>query len=458
MNILKKLAVLAFAAFSFLPALAQETDPNINIAEQTRDFPLYNIPVTDTTFNSFLTRIGGDAGVPFGSISGSWGGYARHHYSIDQPWNADGSYFVIVSGPAGGNGGDRILLNGSSYLPAKNLETECGWTPSDDRWHPNILHKFIRIGVDDTTMEWLNVATCQIERTFTLPFDIDGVGIAGYAGNPDNSGRYIAVMSQDGTQASIIDMDPQPPYAPWPNYRVGPIISTTGCGLASCNVSHLTISASGNYLMVKYLGDHVRVLTVAADLSATPLNSLPNTGCTGVPNGMGYATGLGHPDIGLDGSGVEYIVGQQRSWCPETVPAGGSIVKVRLPDGQYSRVSPSPEKQAHHVSMRAYLAPGVVTASYHMDGTHSVRADEVVTMNLDGSNMKRWIQTHTNTAEDYTSEAHAVPSPNASSIAYSSTFTQFCSPTCGVAGSPKAFVVKAIPSGGGGGGGPREDQ
>src|SRR5207249_2303752 len=74
------------------------TDPGIILTVPMLAKSAFLAPLYPTPFNLKVMRIVGDSGTPFtmtGGGSGTWGSDARHHYSDDQPWNADGTLLML---------------------------------------------------------------------------------------------------------------------------------------------------------------------------------------------------------------------------------------------------------------------------------------------------------------------------------------------------------------------------
>src|SRR2546428_754063 len=62
-------------------------------------------------------------------------------------------------------------------------------------------------------------------------------------------------------------MDPQPPFAPYPNQRIGPALDVSSGG----SMDWAGMSASGKYAIVSYNGDYPRVFDVnTSTLALTP--------------------------------------------------------------------------------------------------------------------------------------------------------------------------------------------
>ena len=206
------------------------TDPQVVLFENTLPKPGYLAPVFPSPFGLKVLRVSGDPGTPIDfstGARGTWGTDARHHYSNDQPWSADGTLLAIQNSAAP----DYVYLDGETYQPVR---TPCpNYDYYDDRWHPSSRHPHERINVNRTDrLSWFDVVTCTETRSWTLPFPVIGIG-----GNASDDGRFIALT--DRRHFFIVDMDPQPPLAPYPQRRLGPARDLiTDCGLpGGCSVS-----------------------------------------------------------------------------------------------------------------------------------------------------------------------------------------------------------------------------
>lgn len=120
--------------------------------------PPYLVPMRDPVFGTKITRISGDPGnVILNVPGGTWGQCARHHYSLDQAWNADQSLLYLdtnvdpdnlsLTGSAGASGHvggpkGHLFLDGQTYLPRFHQEPP-GGNNSDIRWHvsePSLMY------------------------------------------------------------------------------------------------------------------------------------------------------------------------------------------------------------------------------------------------------------------------------------------------------------------------------
>ena len=455
--------ILPLIAFLFCVNLTfgQLTDSMVKIAEQPAEMPGYLQTTVLGQFDSILQRIGGDLGQPIPGIPGdAWGYYSRHHYALDQPWNSDETLLIIKNGDSpSSNGGDMLLLDGFTYAPLKNLKTECGYSPDDDRWMPWFSNSHQRVALEGQTVYIFDVVTCQVLRSYDLTGIFDTTGFASIGGGNGSVTQDLLLALNNGTQAIVLNLHPWVAEGYWH----GPVYSLLGCGLADCTLGSSSGGAqmvSDGSLLVRYQGDTNRMFDVdPVTLEITPRTGLPPTSCPGIPAGMGYIESMAHVDVGAEADWVTPVaVGARRSYCSAQVPMG-YVVKVNLLTGALSEVTwrgptSNREEQVSHLSMRAVYRPGYVLATYHnyMAGEGTRRySDEVVWMSLAGPDpvtheveMERLAHTHSDTSP-YTGEAHGVPSPTGQRFLFSSNWANICETGCGTADSPKAYVV--TPSG-----------
>jgi hypothetical protein len=389
--------------------------------------PGYLVPTSDPTLGALVTRIADDVGTPTAPVPGTWGADARHTYSKQQPWNADGSLLVLENRSPGSP--SLLFLDGTDYTP------RFGPCPSetlfDYRWHPARAHAHEMINVDHsgTRLSWVDVTTCQRTREWTLPI-ASQYGIGSGEGNPSNDGRFVALGN--GSAMFVVDMDPQPPYAPYPSVRIGPVVAFPACSLSTgdptvCRVSHLSVSASGRYVDVKYSGadstaEAHRIFDVdPATLALTPhamADSARRCGSFALrPDGWTFP--LKHADLALDPfDGDEDVLVGGRA-CPGSNM--GRVIKVRLRDGAVTALSdPTNEASVSHVSTRNLERPGWAYVSYFKEDGRRF-SDEIVAVKLDGSRtVERFVHAHSQTSDCYRCEAHPVPSPDGRRILFAS--------------------------------------
>ena len=412
--------------------------------------PAYLESFTDPTFGSKVMRIARDPGASTSPVSGTWGTDTRHHYSKDEPWSADGAFYCLEN--RGGGSPSPLILDGTTFAPLFSVPASAGLY--DHRWHPARAHahEMINVNSSGTELSWIDATTGRKTRTWTLPFAADGFGAG--EGNASRDGRFIALAS--ASQLVVVDMDPQPPYAPWPNRRIGPVYSFPPCSLdvaspASCPIGNVGVSASGRYVDVKYAGGSSETEDVHRIYEVDPatLALKPHRMAQGSPRCStfaerpnGWIFGLKHADMTLDPfDGNEDVIVGGRS-CPGS--SIGHVVKVRLRDGRVTALTdPANEAAVLHVSTRNSERPGWAYVSFFKT-TGKRFSDELIAVKLDGSRaVERYAHMHSATSGCYRCEQHPAPSPDGSRIAFASNWAQDCGPGCGSASVIKDYVVMA---------------
>ena len=427
-----------------VPASAMLTDPLTVFTVPAFSKPAYLASIVDPTFQSTVTRLGNNIGSSTTPVSGTWGSDARHVYSKQQPWNSDQT--LITTENRSGGSPTPMILDGTTYAPRY---APCGnYGPWDYRWHPSPAHSHEQINVNSsgTELMWFDVTTCTKTRSWTLPIAVD-YGIGSGEGNPSNDGRFVALGS--ATRMFVVDMDPQPPFAAYPNRRIGPTLDISSCGLSSgCAIDWVSISASGKYAVVNYDGDHPRVF----DVDPNTLALSPHPEQTAAPRcsgsaSAGYIYDLGHADFALnpfDGN-ADVLVGQEGCGNAGSTVGGkliGYVVMVRLSDGAITPLtSPSNEAYPDHVSTRNIGWPGWAFVS-HYDEPGKRFSDEIIAVKLDGSlACQRLAHSHTAFSGCYRCEAHPAPSPDGQRVIFASNWAQDCGGGCGSSSDIKDYVV-----------------
>ncbi len=430
--------------------------------------PDYGVPFVDSTFGTRVTRIVGDGGTYFTYAGppadiGRWGYDARQHYQKDQPWDVDGKLIAIQNSFSPGN----LFLDGHTYEP-RYQGYLCQY---DDRWHPTLPNVRINVREDGTTLEWVDATTGTQLRNWTIPFAAEFFGNG--EGNPSFDGRF-AVMSNanPGDKICVIDMDPQPPYEPYPNKRIGPVYTGASASLLpgwggsnAYQFDWASVSPSGKYVVVAYdkpKTDHLRVFdidpnTLAISPRPTPAGSLrciKALPCSGEAAANGWIYHLGHADMTLNpfDNNEDVIIGQLRSgtYCSQTNLDGSAlhqVVMVRLKDNKVTTLTTvSNEASAHHVSTRCYDRPGWAYVGYYeTSGTRF--SQEVIAVKLDGSGAVERYAHHHSGEGNYRDEVHAVPSRDGRRILFASDWTKNCGTGCGTVdingngNNPQAYVV-----------------
>jgi hypothetical protein len=414
------------------------TDPLAVLTEPTLAKPAALSPIFPSPFNLKVTRIVGDPGSSFtmsAGGSGSWGSDARHHYSDDQPWNADGTLLMLQNS---GSPGD-VLLDGATYAPYKSGCSDGGY----GRWVPTLAHKYERLSNEGGTLFWYDVRTCATTRSWNLPFS----ATADIEMGASNDGRYIALS--DGRRVFVVDMDPQAPYSPYPNQRIGPASDYSSCGVSSgCTLDWAQVSASGKYVILHFEGDWQQVLDVNPTTLALTPRAMPSGSyrCHGTA-AQGFIEDLGHPDVALNpfDSNEDVVIGQEHCGNIGKTVNGqliGGVMMVRLRDGAITSLSdPTNEAYPYHISARNLDRPGWVYVTYWPSAGERFN-DEIVAYKLDGSgSVERYAHSHSNSSGCYRCEPHSVPARDGRRILWASTWT--INGTGGSSSVTQAYVVDA---------------
>ena len=410
--------------------------------------PAHLAPVDVPEYGTRIVRITGAPGDSTSPVPGLWGRDARHKYSTVEPWNADGT-LVAIENREGGSP-SPLILDGDTFAP------RLGRCDGDDlwdwRWHPSPAHPHEQINVNKAGNElmWFDVTTCTKTRSWRLPITVD-YGIGSGEGNPSNDGRFVALGND--TDMFVVDMDPRPPFAPWPSRRIGPVyhfppesLSTDAPGVWT--IGNLSISPSGKYVDVKFstkdprTEDAHRIFEVdATTLALRPHDmaaaSLRCGDFQSRPNGWIYP--LKHADLGLDpfDHDEDVIVGGRS--CPGSdLP---HVVMVRLRDGQVTPLSPKGDAPVYHVSLRNQDRPGWAYVGFY-DVPDALYRDEIVSFKLDGSGAaERWCRARTSASGCYRCEAHPVPSRDGRRVMFASNWTRDCGSGCGSRNVVACYVV-----------------
>ncbi len=436
-----------FARGPALPAML--TDPSAVYTVPQVPKPAYLVPFTDPVFGSQVMRIGNDVGAGTTPVSGSWGSDARHHYSKTQPWNSDGSLLMIENS----NSPSMLILDGRTYAPRYG---KCSsFSPYDYRWNPSKAHphEIIDVNGSGTQLSWFDVTTCTKTRSWTLPIPVDGLDSG--EGNPSFDGRFIALGNHDGM--FVVDMDPQPPFAPWPNVRIGPVYSFPPCSLSTSNPTtwifdYISVSPSGKYVEVKFessaatndsTNDAHRIYEVdPATLALKPHNMASSSLRCGSfqyrPNGWIHP--LKHSDMTLNpfDNNEDVIIGGNK--CPGC--GLSQVLMVRLRDGKVTDLTdPSNEAAFYHTSCQNLDRLGWVYVDFFKQSGKRF-SDEIVAVKLDGSKqVERLCHMHSYSTYTYRAEQHPVPSRDGSRVLFNSDWDQDCGTGCGSATDFKDYVV-----------------
>ena len=422
--------------------------------------PMYMLPMLDPVFGTRITRISGPMGSSIGTLGSVWGDIVRHNYSTQAAFN---SATLLLSLDNGGDGIPIVHLSAVSYQP-KHGPCE-NYDRYDWRWHPVLAHRneHINVNRDGTELMWFDVVECEKTRSWILPIVADRLGMS--KGNPSNDGRYVVVAND--SQMVVVDMDPQPPYAPYPNQRFGPIYTFEPDSLdvyapGAGKISWAGISPSGKYIDVKYksqnqvgwtdcdsLCDVHRIFRVNEDLSIEIQNMADTSLRCGLfvarPNGWVFPAK--HTDMALDpfDDNEDVIMGGRA--CPGSNL--GRVLKIRMRDGMVTALSnPVNEAGFSHASARNLLRPGWVYVSYSSNPAFLGRRfyGEVVAYKMDGSGEIQRFAHYRSSQSHFEAEAHPVPSPDGKRIVIASDWCIGGTVPCPDPDQVKAFVIDARPN------------
>jgi len=250
----------------------------------------------------------------------------------------------------------------------------------------------------------------------------------------------------------VVDMDPQPPFAPYPNKRIGPAYDVSSCGLSGgCTIDWVSISASGKYAVVSYNGDHPRVFDVDPNTLALTPRPMPSASprCSGGAAAQGYVYDLGHADLALNpfDNDEDVLIGQEHCGERGNTINGiliGGVMLVRVRDGAITSLTdPTNEAYPHHISTRNLDRPGWAYVGYYQESGQRFN-DEIVAVKLDGSKaVQRFAHKHSVFSGCYRCESHAVPSRDGRRVLFASNWAEKCGSLCGSTSDIKAYVVDA---------------
>ena len=397
--------------------------------------PAYLAPAREPDLGTTIVRITGDAGTAIAGTKGTWGRDARHVYSKQAPWNADGSLLLLQN--RGGGSPARLLLDGRTYAPRA---LACGddvlW---DYRWHPRRPQVLVNVDKAGRELCLFDVVACRKVASWSLPVEVDGIGSG--EGNLSDDGRYVALANDD--VLFVVDLAAESGKA-----KTGPMFRLEPCGIDDddCAIGNVSISPSGRYVDVKFKGrseetkDLHRILEVdPATLALAPHAMSSGAARCGSFAGRtdGWIFPLKHADMARDPfDGNEDVIVGGRSCRGSKL---GRVVKVRLRDGRVTALTdPAREASVAHVSMRNRERPGWAYVSYfRAEGKRF--SDEIVAVKLDGSRtVERIARTHGTSKGCYRCEAHPAPSPDGRRVVFASNWAA----DGGDADDIKAYVVE----------------
>jgi hypothetical protein len=363
--------------------------------------PDYLQSVMDPVFGTAFTRVTEPgrllaAGIPCGTD------YCRHRYSSTQAWNADQSLLAIPNGCSG-----FCFLDGQTYEPAfhRPVHNDCKWHPTDSTLMICVYGNQIYTWAPRTN-------TNKIAYSAS---DYGNLQFGPYKGNPTRDGNRLVVRATNHAGALVAFAYDIAEKKKYPDIDLAKLPGTNGyCGS----------SPTGRYIICFQTTDDKTEVAFVFTVDGVQLQ---------------YWTEHhrpGHGDMAVDADGSDIYVGISKA-----DPDKWHIIKRRLEDGVVTDLAPA--GYATHVSVRNINRPGWVFLSY--EGTYSKVAaspgwapfyQEVIALRTDGSGEIRRIGQTRNAKNDYYSETHASPSPDASQVIWSSNW--------GEAGGPVSDYVSRL--------------
>jgi hypothetical protein len=393
--------------------------------------PAYMSTLQLAPFGTRLTRIVGDPGMPIAfanGATGKWNAEARHHYSTDQPWNADESLIALEQ--PGGNP-DLLFLDGRTYKP--KLPRCSSYSRRDDRWHPT--KPTIRINADGPLLEWFDIVACRRVKSWTLPFAVEFLGKTG--GNVSYDGRFVVLG--DSKRMFVLDMV---------NNMIGPSVVIS---YGEWVVSRMSISPSGRFAYVHYQGDENRVFDVNQTTLRLTTRPMRVPSCHGTA-ADGAIYDLGHEDLAENpfDNNEDVLVGQEHCGLVGQVVNGqrmGHVVMVRLRDGHVTSLTdPTDEAYAYHISARNTKRPGWVYVSYYPNEPGKRFNQEIISVKMDGrKSVERWAHHHSADQGCNRCEVDPVPSPDGLRLLLNSVWNLNCGTGCGTLALRQAYVLDGWP-------------
>ncbi len=335
---------------SSCPFPADQTYAPVSVAALER--PGYRMAVTDPVFGTKLMRITDEAA--FGEVS------PRHHYSKDQPWNADQTLILI----------NDHLLDGTTYAYRERLEL-----PDEARWssvHPNTI-----FGTRDNAFVSFDVITKTTSVLHTFPGYLR-IYLGPWEGNLSQDDRTVAFTTADGPGGDVIVYD----------VAADTVLSSrslASLGFTGAGIDWVSVSPSGEFVVINGRGSSDSSVKVY-DRNLDFLRTVAETG--------------EHGDLGYDAEGREVFV----QVCPYRMARLDDGVVTDLPIGD----------ECGHISTRAHRRPGwAYSSSNNADG-------DVFAIKLDGSGLVERFTHHRSLEDSYEAEPHAVPSPDGLRVIFAS--------------------------------------
>jgi hypothetical protein len=295
----------------------------------------------------------------------------RHHYSLDQAWNADQTLLALDRNR---NGCPNLLIDGKTF----QVKSELPSFSYESRWHP--VNPALRIYVGGHEIGYWDV----LRKQNTIIATFDGYDRLSFAnkGNVSDDGNKVAVFGHHADGRAVMFAYDIARRTKYPDISPVRPVPDKFAPFQEC-----TISPSGKYIVYNN-GDDTRTVY---DLEGKVIFSTEKANPT-------------HCDLGYDQAGQEVIVGRSNF-----KKYSGRLIMRRLSDGFLTVLNgPNGEKLGcGHVSMRNIRRPGWAYCSGVFYPPYS---GWIIAVKLDDSRtVEKFCQVF-NQWKDYPTETHASPS------------------------------------------------
>jgi hypothetical protein len=353
----------------------------------------YLVPFTDPKFGNKVVKVTNPLN-PVPGLGLTWEKVARHHYSIDEAWNADQSLLMMSMGTPG-----RLFLDGHTYKPLFNLKH-----PGMIRWHRTNPDLMVFVGKAGVGYWNVRKDVRQPQNPLTGYRDLN---IGENKGNLSDNGTVLAITAKRSDGKKVMFAYNLSTGRKYPDIDMS----------AWYDIGWTTISPKGTYIVsysqkTSSSNNQRLVFTLDGKL---------------VQNWTDYER-PGHGDFMIDRNGYEVAVGRSKA-------DDFRLITRRLVDGKVALLSDS--IKASHMSARSLSDPGWVLGSFVLAGSDASRylpySNEVTAMSTDGTQKVRRLAQHNSTENNYVSEVHASPSPGGKRAIFASNW--------GVSGGPVAAYV-----------------
>lgn len=353
--------------------------------------PGYLQPIWDPVFGTKITRITGDPGTAITNIaSGIWGSTARHHYSLDQAWNADQSLLYLENNVdpdnvvTGGYPNGHIFLHGRTYVPQFWQQPP----QSDIRWHPTDPTKMFYAGSNVFGLWTPSTNATTTIHTFT---GYTNLTFGSFKAMYSNDGDTFVFMATNGSSQTVAF-----------SYKIS--TGTKGADI-TVQMNNVQISSLGNYIALTNDNEDILVYNTSGTLLSTWAAGSPQVGCPS------------HADMGIDQGGNEVMVGTGKWFY------SGRLVSRRFSDGTDTLLTPSsPNNYATHTSTRCTSKLGWAVTTYADNGSsYPLYNNAIIAAKLDGTKTLQICHCHvTNPSSSYYAYAYASVSQTGDRIIFGS--------------------------------------